>query len=173
VLAQDTSIATLVDIIIKGIPDNRDIEPENTREYFRVRSELPTTDPVVLYGKRVIIPTSLQAEGWKVLHTAHQGTTGMTARAMDSVHWHGMQTDSIRKMVECTSCDKCAPPSQPAAKLEYSDYLTQHGRMSFIIVDSHSARSSVYDVGKKEGAQNLTPTLKTNHTAISIIMEIA
>ena len=72
--AQDTAIPTLVDIIIKGIHNNRDIEQENTREYFRVRSELPTVDPVVLYGKRVIIPTSLQAEGRKVLHAAHQGT---------------------------------------------------------------------------------------------------
>ena len=83
----------MLDIINRGIPNNRDIGPENLREYSRVRFELPTTDPVVLYGKRVIIPTSPQAEGRKVLHAVHQGTTGMTARAMGSVHWPGMRKE--------------------------------------------------------------------------------
>ena len=85
--SQDNVITTLVDIINMGIPDNRDIGPENTREYLRFRSELSTIDPVMLYGKRVIMPTSLQAEGQKVLHSAHEGTTRTTARAMGSVHW--------------------------------------------------------------------------------------
>ena len=77
----------------------------------------------------------------------------MTARAMGSIHWPGMQNDFSRKMAACTSCDKCTP-SQQAAKLVYSDYLARHSRKSLIIVDKHSAWSSVYDVGKKEGLRD-------------------
>ena len=106
--AQDTAITTLLDVINRDIPDNRDIGLKNTREYSRVRTELHTTDPVVLNAKRAIIPTSLQAKGRKVLQAAHQGTTGRTAGAMGSIHWPGMRKDFARKMAACTSCDKCA-----------------------------------------------------------------
>ena len=145
--AQDTVITTLVDIINKGTPDSRDSWPETTKEYFRVRSELSTIGPVVLYGERVIIPSSLQAEALEVLHAAHQGTTGMTARAMRSVYWPGMQSDIAKKRAACTSCDRCAP-SQPGApptplshpsysfELVCSDYLTLCGRK---FLDRYSA----------------------------------
>ena len=76
-----------MDVINKGAPDNRDSWSENTNAYIRVRSELSNIGPVVLYGERVIIPSSLQAEALEVLHAAHQGTTGMIARAMVNVYW--------------------------------------------------------------------------------------
>ena len=144
--AQDPIMVTLVEMISKGMPDSKDVWPETAREYFRVRSELSTIGPVVLYGERVIIPPSLQAEVLEVLHAAHQGITGMTARAMTSVYWPGMQADIARKRAACTSCARCAP-SQPAApptplshpsypfELVCSDYLTLYGRRFLIVVD--------------------------------------
>ena len=57
----------------------------------------------------MIIPTSLQAEALEVRHAAHKETTGMTARAMGSIYWLGMQNDIARKMAACTSCNKGAP----------------------------------------------------------------
>ena len=69
--SKDTVITTLVNDINRAIPDNRESWPENTREYFRSRSELSIIGPVVLYGERVIIPSSLQAEALEVLHATH------------------------------------------------------------------------------------------------------
>ena len=120
----------------------------------------------------------------EVLHAAHQGTTGMTARAMTSVYWPGMQADIARKRATCTSCARCAP-SQPAApptplshpsypfELVCSDYLTLYGRRFLIVVDRYSGWLSVYDVGKKEGAQGLISALKTHFSTFGISMEVA
>ena len=145
--AQDRAIAALVDMVNKGSPDNRESWPDNTKEFFRVRSELSTIGPVALYGERVIIPSSLRAEALEVLHSAHQGTTGMTARATNSVYWPGMLSDIAKKREACTSCDR-STPSQPAApptpllhpsypfELVCSDYMTLHGRKFLIIIDN-------------------------------------
>ena len=91
---------------------------------------------------------------------------------MVGVHWPGIQNTFARKRAAYTICDKCAP-SQPAAELVCSENLTQYGRKFLIIIDRHSAWSSVYNVGKKEGAQGLTSVLNTNHTTFGIRMEIA
>ena len=55
----------------------------------------------------------------------------------------------------------------------YSDNLTLYARKFLIIIDRYSARLSVYDVGKKEGAQGLISALKTHFTTFGISMEIA
>ena len=182
--AQDRTITALVDMVNQGSPDNRESWPDNTKEFFRVRSELSTIGPVVLYGERIIIPSSLQAEALEVLHSAHQGTTGMTARATSGVYWPGMQSDIAKKRAACTSCDRSAP-SQPAApptpllhpsypfELVCSDYMTLYGRKFLIIVDRYSGWLSVYDVGKKEGAQGLISALKTHFTTFGISIEMA
>ena len=182
--AEDKAIPALVQMINEGISEDRERWPENTREFYRVRSELSTIGPVVLYGERVVIPSSLQSEALEILHSAHQGTTGMTTRAMSSVYWPGMLADIARKRAACSSCDKSAPsqPSAPPTPLSHpsypfelicSDYLTLYGRRFLIVVDRYSGWLSVYDVGKKEGAQGLITALKTHFTTFGISLEVA
>ena len=54
--ADTVTITTLLDVVNRGIPDSRDIGTENTREYSKVRTELHNTYPVMLNGKRVVLP---------------------------------------------------------------------------------------------------------------------
>ena len=60
--AKDSITSTLVELINTGIPDNRNMWPDCTRDFFRVKSELSTIGPVVLVGDRMAMPTSLQSE---------------------------------------------------------------------------------------------------------------
>ena len=107
----------------------------------------------------------------------------MTARALGSIHWPGMQSDISRKRAACNSRDKgassqsAAPPtplSHPSHPLELicPDYPTPHDRKSPIIFNRHSAWLSVHGVGEEEGAQGLISTLNTNHTTLNIRAEI-
>ena len=48
-----------------------------------------------------------------------------------------------------------------------------YGRKFLIVVDRYSGWLSVYDVGKKEGAQVLICALKTHFTTFGISMEVA
>ena len=182
--AKDSIISTLVELINTGIPDDRDMWPDCTRDFFRVKADLSTTGPVVLVGDRVTIPNSLQSEVLEVLHSAHQGTTSMTNRALSSIYWPGMLADISRKRAACSSCDKSAPsqPSAPPTPLSHpsypfelicSDYFSLHGRKYLIMVDRYSGWLSVYDTGKTEGAKGLISALKTHFSTFGISMEVA
>ena len=47
------------------------------------------------------------------------------------------------------------------------------GTTALIVVDRYSGWLSVYDVGKKEGAQGLISALKTHFSTFGISMEVA
>ena len=49
--------------------------------YKNVRNELINVRDLVLYGTRIVVPSSSRSEILEVLHSAHQGVTGMKARA--------------------------------------------------------------------------------------------
>ena len=182
--ARDSTITTLVDLINTGVPDSRDMWPDHTKEFFRVKDDLSTIGPVVLVGDRVTIPNSLQSEVLEVLHSAHQGTTGMTNRALSSTYWPGMLADISRKQAACSSCNKSAPsqPSAPPTPLSHpsypfemicSDYFSLYGRKYLIMVDRYSGWLSVYDTGKTEGAKGLISALKTHFSTFGISVEVA
>ena len=126
--AEDKATSTLAELINQGLPENRDMWPEMIKDFYSVRSELSTIGPVVLCGDRVVIPSSLQSEVLEVLHAAHQGTTGMTNRAMSSVYWPGMTVDISRTRAACSSCDKSAPsqPHAPPTPLSHPSYPFDH-----------------------------------------------
>ena len=63
----------------------------------------------LLYKHRVAIPVSLRQEVLASLHGAHQGTTNMLARAMQSVWWPGLSKDLERVRRECPRCTLEAP----------------------------------------------------------------
>ena len=155
-----------------------------TREYHKLRSELSTTGPVALFRERVIMPAALQPETLEILHSAHQGTTGMAARATSSVHWPGMLADISRKRAACTSCDKntpsqpSAPPTpllQPAYPFERicSDYFSLHGKKFLIVVDRYSGWLSVYSVTAGDGARGLIQTMKTHFSTFGISEQLS
>ena len=83
--AIDPEISQLVELVRKGIPDSRDLWPQNLSDYFRARNELCEKDGVVTYKKRVVIPHNLRREVLDVLHAAHQGCSSMEARASQAV----------------------------------------------------------------------------------------
>ena len=91
--SKDESISQLIDFIINGFPMKIDELPEKLHGYWNVRHELYVLDNIVLYGYRVIITKTLRRELLEALHSAHQGTTGMKARASQCFFWPGINRD--------------------------------------------------------------------------------
>ena len=67
--------------------------PETIRDYRQYRENITSTDGVILYKDRVIVPPSVRSEILSTLHAAHQGISMKTARAESSVFWPGISAD--------------------------------------------------------------------------------
>ena len=180
--AKDTQLAQLVNLIQRGMPENKEDWPQDISEFHRHRDQLSVTGPAVLYRGRVVVPRSLRGEVLETLHAAHQGTTGMNLRAGAAVFWSGMTDDIVRRRLSCITCDKSAP-SQPAAppaplpmpqypfELICSDFFSLYGKSYLIMVDRYSGWPSIY-TGVK-GAAGLVSSLKTHFTTFGIAAEIS
>ena len=111
--SEDSCLCNLRQFILQGFPgDVKDIPPE-IKPFWNVRDCLSITEGgVILYNDRVVVPHVLQKRILEVLHSAHQGVSGMDSRAQAAVYWPGMSADLQAVRNECTLCCKNAP-SQP------------------------------------------------------------
>ncbi|KAJ8349086.1 hypothetical protein SKAU_G00276750 [Synaphobranchus kaupii] len=112
--SSDGEMRTLEEMAADGIPDSKFEMPETIRDFHQYRESITSTDGVVLYKDRVVIPPSLRGEVLSALHVAHQGVSMMTARAESSVFWPGMSADISATRRNCEHCHRMAP-SQPGA----------------------------------------------------------
>ena len=112
--SSDVDMHTLEEMATDGIPDSKTEMPETIRDYHQYRENITSTDGVILYKDRVIVPPSLRGEVLSTLHAAHQGVSMMTARAESSVFWPGISADISATRKNCEHCHRMAP-SQPGA----------------------------------------------------------
>ena len=181
---RDSTVSLLAKMITAGLPEEKNQWPAQVEQYYWARDNLTTVGPVVLYKDRIIVPTSLQPEILDHLHGAHQGVSGMSARATAAVYWPGMLDDISKKRAACSSCNSStpsqpAPPPTPLPQPSFpfeqvcSDYFSHGGKNYLIVVDRYSGWLSIYSVVKGEGAEMLIKTLKTHFCTFGISSELA
>ena len=112
--------------------------------YKRFKEQLTTVDGVVIFVRRIVVPTSLRVDVLHALHRAHQGSSSMALRAGDTVWWPGISADLTRVRESCNSCLRNAPslPALPPVELQLPDYPFQlvagdyfdYGGKSYIVV---------------------------------------
>ena len=154
--AVDPLLPALATLISRGAPEDSALWPPELKLYFQHRQHLFITENTVVFKSRAVVPTALRPRLLDILHSGHQGCTGMLARASQSVWWPGMSGDIQRRREACRGCDAVAP-SQPAApphplpQPEYpfqmltSDYFAHAGSSYFIINCRYSNFLSVYN----------------------------
>ncbi len=86
---------------------------EELLEFKPVKDDLHVHDDVLYYGHRFMIPETLRSEILNILHSAHQGVTGMKDRASGSVWWPRMNQDIETRRRRCSGCN-WSTPSNPA-----------------------------------------------------------
>ncbi len=145
----DPVMFELLETIEDGMPDCRSKLSPLLRQYHNFRDELSTTDGVILYKDRIVIPPALRDEVLSALHSAHQGISSMTARANMSIFWPGITTHIADLRERCADCNRIAPsqPNAPPTALvesEYpfqcicADFFSYKGVHYLIIVDRYS-----------------------------------
>ena len=180
--ASDPTMRGLLGFVEEGFPTNRSEIPDSIATYFQHRDKLSTTDGVVMYHDRLVIPPSLQHEVLQALHSAHQGESMMKARALNSVFWPGLVNDLSKTRSNCESCHKiaksnpAAPPADPPQP-EYpfqqisSDYFSYKGNNYIVTVDRFTGWPDV--VRGDGGSDNLVTELRRLFVTFGIPKEIS
>jgi hypothetical protein len=178
----DPIMLELLETIEDGMPDSKMLLPPSLREYFSFREHLSTTDGVILYKDRIMVPPALRDEVLRALHSAHQGVSSMTARADTSVFWPGITIQIAHLRDRCTDCNRISP-SQPAApptplidptypfESICADYFQYKGAQYLVIVDRYSNWPIVKRA--RDGAAGLIQSLREEFITYGIPTEIS
>ena len=72
---KNTNCVQLVDLCRNGWPKHKHQVPKNVQPYWSVRGELSLQGDLLLRGRRIVVPKSLQKETLQNIHSGHQGIT--------------------------------------------------------------------------------------------------
>ena len=137
--AKDQGRQDLSRVIISSFPEHKGLLPESIQQFWNVRRNLRVLYGVVMYGDRIVIPVNLRTRVLDVLHSAHQGTTGMILGASSAVYWPGMHDDISRTRASCWTCNSTAPsqPNMPPVTPEAPSYPFQHLSSDYFLLNNH------------------------------------
>jgi hypothetical protein len=126
------------------------IDSEDLLSFSRRQHELTIEQGCILWGGRVVIPTSLRPQILRELHQAHPGIGKMRALARSFVWWPGLDKELETAAKACQRCreNQADPPKAPVQSwpLPSSPWRRLHidfagqvnGRMYLVIVDAFS-----------------------------------
>ena len=180
--SSDENMLLLLSAIEDGIPELKHQLPPPIRDFHQFRRHLYSTDGVVIYKDRIVIPPSLRPLCLSALHAAHQGTSTMISKAEASIFWPGITTDIQATRANCSHCNRMAPsqaalPPTPPITPEYpfqcicADYFHYQGHTYLVIVDRYSNWPIVERA--MEGAQGLTKVLRRTFSTYGIPDELS
>ena len=155
VTAKEVARATLKDTLLAGVLQRvKHGQWGNTPSplydpFYRRRSELSCQDNCVLWGQRVIVPTSLQAQLLKELHEGHIGIARMKALARSYFWWPKLDQQIEALAAQCDACKSTvsmpvqAPrhpwqnPNTPWDRIhmDFGEYNSKH---FLVVIDAYS-----------------------------------
>ncbi|KAL3978677.1 hypothetical protein ACER0C_019739 [Sarotherodon galilaeus] len=99
----DSILSQLKKFCVEGWPDKYSIE-RVFQPYLPFSGDLTVHNGLLLYGSRIVIPTSLRADILSKLHEGHLGITKCRERAKQSVWWPGLSSELIKVIETCDTC---------------------------------------------------------------------
>lgn len=76
----------------------------STHKYWKIKDQFTVVDDLVFKGNRIVLPTVLQPEIMKRLHTGHMGMENTKKRARNIVDWPNMNRDIDEMISQCNTC---------------------------------------------------------------------
>ena len=146
---KDPQLAPIVQFVQQGWPSacpNLD----KLAPFYEKRTELSSYEGCLLWGNRVVIPTSCRDAVLTELHEGHPGITRMKGLARMYVWWPGITKDIEQTVQLCSACQMhqstpaVAPlhpwswPTRPWARLHLDYAGPVQGKMILVLVDAHS-----------------------------------
>ena len=145
--SRDATLAMVYQYVMEWWPQK--VQEGKLNSFYQCKEHLSTDQGCLLWGLRVIIPPSLQAQLLNELHATHPGVVKMKAIARSIMWWPNMDKE-IEDMV--TSCQNCAAqwsllPVAPLYVWPWANHPMQYINIDFatieqfqvlVIIDSHS-----------------------------------
>ena len=104
VTRDDPVLHTLRQYILDGFPENKADCTESVLDYFNFRKELAVIDGLIVKGCCGIIPSALQNEALRLLHSCHMGIVKTKDQARTSFFWPNMNWDIEAHLSKCHPC---------------------------------------------------------------------
>ena len=104
-MEDDQVLQQLMLLISTGFPSSHTALPEAIRPFWSAYDHLWIQDGIVMFKRRLVVPSSLKSRILKTLHSAHQGISGMNSRAQATLYWPRMNHDIRNIRASCTSCN--------------------------------------------------------------------
>ena len=146
---------------------NYALKDSNLTPYVRRKEELSLQNGCVLWGSRVIIPTTLRRNILKELHSCHVGSSRMKELARSYLWWPNLDKDLEEVCNTCPEClsQRATPPkaelhpwewpAQPWHRIHVDYAGPVEGRYFLIIVDAHSKWVDVYNTKGTTSAETI------------------
>ena len=145
--SKDPILASVYSHIMEGWPNK--LKEESIKPFYQRKDQLSIDQGCLLWGRRVIIPTMLQARMLQELHSAHAGMVKMKAIARSIMWWPQMDQEIEEAVSKCNSCaaQRSLPPLVPLHSWPWASHLMQRIHVDFasteqfqvlIIIDAHS-----------------------------------
>ena len=138
--SKDSTYSLLMHYVENGFPRNKQDVDKKLVKFWGIRNELYQQGELVIKDGRIVIPLCLQSQVVKILHSAHQGCTGMNSRAAQAVFWPGMSKDIINFRLGCSKCAKISPSNkkEPMLLTPVPEWPFQHTCMDFCEFEGHT-----------------------------------
>ena len=139
--------------------------------YKRFLDALTCDDEIVLYGSRLVIPTSLRRKTLERLHASHSGTEATKRRARQSVWWPSLNNDVKTTTEACEMCQTYQPSQQQEPLLKdtqpewpfevvSADLFSVAGKSFIVYADRLSGWASVAKLGNDTTTGAVTAKMK-------------
>ena len=186
--AADPIISSLAATVNHGFPITLGGLDDALAPYWNIRNSLVVSDgSVVWYNNRVVLPLSLRPRALEILHSAHQGVSGMEDRARSIVYWPGITNDIQHMRDSCSVCCKNAPsqaplpavsPDIPSTPFEsiFADFFEDSGYHFLVAGDRLSGWVEVYSSqagSSKAGSSGLIAHLRTLFATFGVPMTMS
>jgi len=161
--AADSTLQKVLKFVQQGFPRNG----LSAEEKLYSQQLLSSQDGVLLFGLRVVIPTTMRPAVLKELHGGHPGIIRMKSLARQYVWWPSMNKDIEAVVHKCDSCqlERNDPPAAPIHLWEepnnvwdrvHVDYAGPfHNRMWLILVDAKSGWPEVIEMTSVTSAKTI------------------
>ena len=141
------------------------------KEFWSIKDHLSIEDDLIVYGCRLLIPSSLRPTTLSRLHEAHQGISRSQARARLTSYWPNIDQDIEYFVQGCRHCQDHlpsqtkgpilfkSPPQRPYHQIAI-DFASFGGRNFLIIVDCKTDWPDIIEVGKDMKATKPSASLR-------------
>ena len=103
--SQDRICSQLLEFRKSGWPSHR--QPKgDIKKYQQFHSSFSVCDNLLLFGTRIVVPPSKQAETLQKIQQGYQGFQKCRLRVSESVWWYGVTQDLERFIKECPTVNK-------------------------------------------------------------------